>query len=255
MAARFVFLLVLALSLTGCRRDSEPLTLFCGAGIRVAADELITAYDHQAAVKIIPTYAGSGHLLGQISSLKKGDLFMPGEDFYVDQAIQKGLADPASKRTVCYFIPVILVQKGNPKNITGLADLTRDGLRVGLGDERACAVGKRAVDLFAKNGIDPDAIAKTTVYKSGTVDELGVAIRLNQVDAVIVWDVTARHFEKEGTAVTIPPEQNMPASVSIVVLKSAMNAQEANRFADFLTQDKAKNILHGKFFRTTLNQP
>ncbi len=229
-----------------------PLMLFCGAGVRVAAEALIKAYEGDHAVTIAATYAGSGQLLGQIASLQKGDLFMPGEEFYVDQAVGRGLADPASKRAVAFFVPVILVPRGNPKQIRSLADLTWPGLRLGLGDERSCAVGKRAVDLFAKNGIPAEAVAKNTVYKSGTVDELGVAVRLGQVDAVIAWDATARNFEKDADAIAIPPEQNLPAAISIVVLKSSLNTAAAASFADFAASDAAKDVLKVQRFITSV---
>ena len=37
-------------------------------------------------------------------------------------------------------VPVIVVQKGNPKNITTLADFARPGLKIALGDANATAL-------------------------------------------------------------------------------------------------------------------
>jgi len=224
-------------------RAKPALLLFCGAGIRPAAEALIRAYRASSGIEIHATYAGGGHLLGQIATLQKGDLFMPGEEFYVDKAIEKGLADAKTKRTVAYFVPVIFVTAGNPKRISALSDLTREGLRLGFGDERSCAVGRQTLELLRKNRVPLDAVAKNVVYKSSTVDELALAVRLGQVDAVIVWDATARRFARDGTAVPIPPEQNIPSLIPVVVLKSSQFPQEARDFVDFIASPQGQALL------------
>jgi molybdate transport system substrate-binding protein len=245
--------LLSSLMLTACRRQDESLMLFCGAGIRTAVTPILEEYEKQHGQKVSTTFAGSGHLLGQVASLQKGDLFMPGEEYYVEEAVQRGLADGATRKTVAYFIPVIFVQKGNPKQIHSLQDLTREGIRLGFGDERACAVGKQSVALFGKNGISPAALASNTVYKSGTVDELAVAIKLGQVDAVIVWDATAMNFQKDGDRIDIPAAANLPAAVSIVALRSSADPEKSRAFIRFMAGETARSIFEAKHYRTNFN--
>lgn len=234
-----------------CQQETR-LMLYCGAGIRKAAESLIQEFEKNNNIKIEPNYAGSGQLLGQISSIQKGDLFMPGDEFYVDRAIEKGLADKNTKRIVAYFIPVIFVKKGNPKNIKTLSDLKQNGLRIGIGDERCCAVGQTTMAIFRKNSINESETLKNIVYTSGTVDELGVAIQLGNVDAVIVWDATAKNFEKSGTIINIPAEQNIVSPIPIVLLKSSRYPGEAKKFIAFITSKKAKEILKEKGYTTAL---
>jgi ABC-type molybdate transport system substrate-binding protein len=40
------------------------LILYCGAGIRPAAEALIGAFESERSCKVVPSYAGSGQLLG-----------------------------------------------------------------------------------------------------------------------------------------------------------------------------------------------
>ena len=249
---RIIFALLLAMG-AGCRARPEkaPLLLFCGAGLRTAVTPILAAYEAEQGRVVHPTYAGSGHLMGQIAAMGKGDLFMPGEDFYVEEAIRRGLADGATRRTVAWFVPVLFTAKGNPHAIRSLADLTRPGLRVGLGDERACAVGRQSIALLALNGVLADAVADNTVYKSGTVDELAVAVKLGQVDVAIVWDATARHFENDGTIVPIPPELNLPAPITAVVLRSSADPAAAARLIDFMTGKAARRLFEAHHYRTT----
>ena len=227
----------------GTVKPSE-LLIYCGAGIRPACDSLIKAFETKYDnIMISATYAGSGRLLGQISSIDKGDLFMPGAELYVDMAVGKGLAHEDTKNIVAYFVPVIFVKKGNPKNILSLQDFKREGVRVGLGDERCCAVGKKVLKLLEKNKIAYSEWEKNVVYKSATVNELGMAIQLGTVDVVITWDANARDFLKYGDVVSIPMRNNVPSTIPIVVLKSSRYQAESQLFVDFVTSEEGKKIL------------
>ncbi len=232
--------------------DSKELTLHCGAGIRPAAKALIEAFEATHDVKISGNYAGSGTLLGQITALQKGDLFMPGAELYVDKAIEKGLAVKDTKRVVAYFIPVIFVQKGNPRGVASLQDLKKEGLRVGLGDERACAIGKKTLKIFEKNGIPYADIQKNVANKSGTVTELGMWIQLKNVDATILWDANARHFAKDGDVVEIPVEQNIPSTIPIVLLECSAYPEEARDFIEFATSNEGRKLLTDRGYTVTL---
>ncbi len=165
----------------------KEILLYCGAGIRPAADALIKAFEEvERDIKIDASYGGSGKQVGQIATIQKGDLFMPGAEFYIDTVLEKGLAFEDTKRAVAYFVPVIFVQKGNPKSITSLQDFKKEGLRIGFGDERSCAVGEKILKILEKNKMPYSELEKNVVCKSGTVNELGVAIQLRNVDAVVL---------------------------------------------------------------------
>lgn len=230
------------------------LTLHCGAGIQPAAKALIAAFEAKTNVKVNANYAGSGRLLGQIASLSKGDLFMPGAELYVDLAIEKGLAEAETKRVAAYFVPVIFVQKGNPKNVRDLTDLARPGLRVGLGDERACAIGRASLLLLEKNRIKRHAVIGNVVLRSGTVVELALHVRLGQLDATIVWDANARQFADHGHAVAIPPARNLPSVIPIVRLKASQNPKAAEDFIRFVTSPEGKAILRREGYTVQLSQ-
>jgi len=231
---------------------SRELTLYCGAGIRPAAQALIEAFEKTHDVRISGNYGGSGGLLTQIATLQQGDLFMPGAELYVDKAIEKGLAVKETRRVVAYFVPVIFVQKGNPKGITSLQDLKKEGLRLGFGDERACAVGRKTLKIFEKNGIPYADVEKNVANKSGTVNELGMWIQLKNVDATILWDANARHFARDGDMVEIPPEQNVPSVVPIVLLECSAYPEEARAFIEFVTSEEGKNILTARGYTVSL---
>jgi len=226
------------------------LLLYCGAAIRPPVAEAAEAFEAETGISVTPDYSGSGILISRIKASGRGDLFMPGDAEYVDLAAKDGLIE--SRRNVCYFVPVILVQKGNPKGIRALADLARPGLRLGLGDSRACAVGKVCDKLFEKNGISSESIQKNLVVQTATVNELGVQIKLGHLDATIVWDAVAAQYPGIAESVPIPSEQNIVTQVPVAILRSSAQAGLAARFADFLAGERGQAIFRKHHYTTAL---
>jgi len=239
---------------SGTVADTPPrgsaLHLYCGAGIRPAVADAINTFEKEAGVTVRADYAGSGTLLSNMRASKRGDLYMPGESEYVDRA--QGLGMIASRRDVCYFIPVILVPKGNPKGIKSLQDLTRPGLRLGLGNPDACAIGQVCVKLFQKNKIPLDAIEKNTRVKTLTVNELGIQVKIGQLDATIVWDAMAAYYSDSAESIAIPRSQNIVSRVTIGILNSAEDRALAQRFVDFLVSDAGQAVFRNHHYTTSL---
>jgi len=215
--------------------------MYCGAGIRPMMDPAVEAFRQiKPNVRIDVGYAGSGCLLGQLAFSRRGDLYVPGEDFYINQAQKRGYLTE-SKPVGC-FEPVILVQKGNPKGIKALADLTRSGLKIGLGEPGACAVGVAAERLLKKANLH-EAVLKNVIYRAGNVPELGNAVKFGSIDAAIVWNLTAAQLTKDCEAVLIDRSLYEPATVPVAVLKYTEHPAEARAFVDFLTGPEGQKIV------------
>ena len=241
---KLLFILSILSVLSACSRGSlTEINLHAGAGLRDAVTVLIQSFEKENPnIKISVNYAGSGRLLGQIAAGNLEGVFMPGDDFYVEQAIKKKLANKNSKKIAAYFTPVIFSQKNNPKNIHSLFDFTNRCLRIGFGDERAAAIGKRALKIFEKNKIPRNKLEKQIVMKAATVNELGVAIASKTVDAVIIWDATARQFSSAGNIILIPKKQNIISKIPIIILKNTKNKSAAEKFVNFCTSLNGKQI-------------
>ena len=107
--------------------SAADLIVYCGAGVRPPLEEIAAAYEKENKVKIKFNFGGSAQMLAQIELSKQGDVFIPGEEYYIDITKKKNLnyGEPV---TIAYWLPVILVQKGNPKNIKNLSGLTASGV-------------------------------------------------------------------------------------------------------------------------------
>lgn len=240
--------IIVGILLIGCEsKDPErqqsagkELLLYCGAGIRPPVAEMAEIFGHQYGVKIVTDYAGSEVLLSKIKLVRRGDLYMPGDKHYVEQAAQEGMI--LSQRPVCYFVPTILVQKGNEKGIHSLEDLLKPGVKLGLGDSNACAIGRKSKKIFSKNNILWSDIEKNLKFQSQTVNELGMQIQAKALDAVIVWDAIARYYSKHGEEVPIPLERNVISTVNVGVLSFTKNRSLAEEFVEFTVSARGRII-------------
>ncbi len=231
--------------------SKEPrLLLYCGAGIRPAANDIVKAFESAHGVTVECNYDGSERLLASMKLSGIGDVYLPGDVHYVEQAAEQGLV--TSHKSACYFIPVILVQKGNPKKVQSLADLTRPGLDVGLGNPDMCAIGRKTLKLFDKNGISQEDLQPNVKFQSLTVNDLGTHIKLGQLDAVIVWDAMAALFADAGDVVRIPPEKNVISTVAAGVLKSSDQVELAQKLVEFIASNEGKAIFRKHNYTTEL---
>ena len=246
---------------SGCRRDEadgKVVKLYAGAGLRKGVDELIKAFSAQSDVRIDVEYGGSGPMMSRAKIQKDGDLFMPGDVGWVEQLdADAGIVEHS--KLVAYFVPVIIVRKGNPKEITRLKDLFRKDkdLTIALGNE-FCQVGKASLKIFKKNGFDIKNIDPKRLMRSKTVNELGLFVKIGRADAAIVWDAIAnnnRDALKKIKIIEIPKDRNLISDVVVGMLSTGRSKVAARKFVDFMTGLIGQKILADHGYRTLDSLP
>ncbi|GBC98147.1 Putative binding protein [bacterium HR17] len=226
--------------------NRKPLFIYAGAAFRPPLEDMGRAFERRYGVPVRFNFTGSNCLLAQIILTRQGDLYLPGEEFYVRQAEKRGYV--LKSAVIGYFVPVILVRKGNPKGVRSLRDLAKPGVKVGLGDPKACAVGEVSEAILRKNGLTA-AVHKNVVLRAATVPELPNALRLGGIDACIVWDAVANYpwVRPAVEIVPIPPEQNVVTTCPMAVLKMTKNRQAAEMFLQFALTEGQRILRAHKF--------
>ncbi|MDT7897341.1 MAG: molybdate ABC transporter substrate-binding protein [Armatimonadota bacterium] len=232
--------------------DRTPLFIYAGAAFRPPLEEMGREFERRYGIPVRFNFTGSNCLLAQIILSRQGDLFLPGEAFYVQQAEKRGYV--LKSEVIGYFIPVILVRKGNPKGIRSLADLAKPGVKVGLGDPKACAIGEIGEAILRKNGLTK-AVHKNVVLRAMTAPELANALRLGGIDACLNWDAIANYpwVRPAVEVIPIPPEGNVITANPLAILKTTHNKAAAEKFLQFaLTEGQAILRRHGFTARNDL---
>lgn len=226
----------------------DKLFVYCAAGMRKPIEILAKNYESKKGTKIELTYDGSNKLLGQIKLTHKGDIYIAGDADYIEMARKDSLVNEG--RTICYFIPIIMVKKGNPKKITGLNDLIKPGIKLGQGDDKAAAVGRILPEILRKNGVDSIAWRKNILLSTPTVNELGIAVKLGTIDAAIVWNAIAAAYQDVSEPILIPAGKNVIPQVGAAVLNFSKSKTEAAAFLNYLTSQEAKEELRKEGYTT-----
>ena len=240
-----VFLVVLAFTelagtgFTADTRSSGNLEFLCAPAMRNPIEEMLAKFKKDTGIRSQVSYGGSAILLSQLKLNSHGDIFVPADRFYTDEAVKAGFA--GEPRIFAYLVPVIMVQKGNKFKVHKLTDLMNPDIRVGLVDARTAAIGKVSAAVLKKNHINVDKM--NVVYKATVVDELANAIKLKSVDAVIIWKPVAILYTKDGDIINIPNDKNIVAPVSACIVKTSTNKVIARKFMNYIMSKAGKAIL------------
>jgi molybdate transport system substrate-binding protein len=241
------FLVVFSLLLVQQSYGAEKRLLFhAGLGQRMALNEIKEVFEqNHPDIKVNFSYKGSGYFIADITRSKQGDLFMPGEEFYLLQAVERGFLTDYNPKTdiPAYFVTVIITPKGNPKNIKGIEDFARPGIRVGLGNPKACAIGIWHQKTFKKARIW-EKVRENATMSAKCIPELGNASQHRAIDGTIVWATTAVLYLRDVEIIPIEHQYRGIIRLPVGVLKFARFREEAQKLMDFILSDEGRAIFH-----------
>jgi molybdate transport system substrate-binding protein len=223
------------------------LSVFSAAGAKPAMDEICQKFEAQTGIKVKINYAGAGEALSQMMLSKSGDVYVAPEQSFMESAKEKKVIDPQTIRILAYMIPVIAVKKGNPKNITTLADLATSGIRVAIARPETTLTGKYALEIFQKAGL-AEPIEKNIISQAARPDHLVSMLILDQVDAGIVWHFYPTLAPDKIEIVYLPPQQiTGVGKMQIALSVFGKDSRSAQKLLDFATSAEGKPIFqkHG----------
>lgn len=221
------------------------LLVYSGAGLKSAMDELEQGFEKiYPDVDVVISYGGSGQIFGQFSTSKRGDIFIPGSEYYTKQGIAQGLVYEEMTKSITYHIPVILVRKGNSEDITSLKDLAMPGLKIALGDVRQSAIGRLSKEILERQGLYEDIKNNNLVVTTATVNELFIYVGIGKVDATIVWEDNVGILAGQGKVdvVEIDPVNNIIKTIPVSVCKCTKHLGLAKEFMNFVCSKEGLNI-------------
>jgi molybdate transport system substrate-binding protein len=232
---------------SGPATSSDPLFVYCAAGMRYPLEEIAAAYHQEYGVPVQLQYGGSNTLLGQLEVSRTGDLYLAADASYTELAHRRGLVK--ERLPLARMRPVIVVSQDNPKNVQGLADLIDGEVRYALGDPDATAIGKNTRSLLAASGGWEKLKQQAAVFKP-TVNDVANAVKIGSVDAGIVWDATANQYP-ELTAIHDATLNQGTATIEIAVTDFARDPTAALHFARYVAAaDKGLTSFATKGFET-----
>ncbi len=254
-----VLLVVIAILFYAVQNEAsaadDPLMVFCGAAFKKPMEDIVTLYRKQTGGEMDVIYGGVGTLFSQILLSKQGDVFVVPSPDIMDRAKKKGVVVTGSIRNIAYIAPCINTQKGNPKNIRGLKDLARPGIRVGLANPEIVYIGAIAVEIIEKNlsADEKKAFRENIVTYIEDFNKLATLIVLKQVDAIIGMHFLEGWYpDKVETVKFRPGEVPRIGSAQAAVINYSARKEEAVKFINFLASGDVQAIFRKyNYFGTT----
>ena len=223
----------------GSTNSTQPaltgnLTVLAAASLSESFKELGTAFEalHPGS-KVNFSFDSSSALAAQANGGAPADLFAS-----ADQANMKKVTDAGNATGPKVFAHnrlALIVAKGNPKKVKGLADLSRVTFVL-------CAVevpcGKYGAEALTKAGVKAQPKSFETNVK-GVVTK----VTTGAVDAGIGYVTDAKAAAATAEGIEIPDEYNVVADYPMAVLKQSANPNLANAFLDYILGPDAQGVL------------
>ena len=239
---RIGFICVLVVC-TQCAREKE-LLFHAGVGQRSSLTDIQKVFQEKYPdVHVNFSFKGSGYFIADITRSREGDLYMPGEEFYLLQAAERGFVkeyDP-DHDIAAYFVTVIMTPRGNPKNIRKIEDFAKPGIRVGLGNPRSCAIGVEHERVFKRAGI-LEQVRRNAAFSAKCIAEVGNAAQHRLVDATIVWSSSAVLYLRDCEIIPLETKYRGAIRLPVAVMTFSKYPKEAQLLKSFILSDTGRAI-------------
>ena len=228
-----IFMLAIGCSKKGTQQKSTELVILCGSSFVPPTDQLCSEFKAQTGIETIRTVGGSEDLLPHVKAKIKGDIFIT-HDPYLDYTSEADALEDGVQ--VGFVAPVLVVQKGNPKGIESIEDLTREGLKVALTDPQYSTAGEMVFALLEKKGIK-DAVLKNVENRlTKGHSNIGTFLKTQAVDAGIMWNGVAHTFADSLDIIKTSYEYEEEIRVHIMGLSYSKQPEALEQFMDFVRE-------------------
>ncbi|MHB8611728.1 MAG: molybdate ABC transporter substrate-binding protein [Candidatus Dormibacteraceae bacterium] len=216
---------------------SGYIHVFAAASLTASFNALGTSF-HQAnpGASVNFNFAGTPTLVTQIEQGAPADVFASADTTNLDKLTSDGFTSGASRVFARNQLEIV-VAPGNPKRITGLADLANPGV-IYISEGPTVPAGKYSLQALATAGVKviPKSLETSVTAVIGKIE-------LGEADAGIVYatDIKAAGSKVQGIA--IPVADNVIAAYPIVAVKGTKSSAVASAFIDYVTSATGQSAL------------
>ena len=220
------------------------LTVFAAASLTEAFGELGGRFEASTpGVNVAFDFESSSALARKVRDGAPADVFASADGATMDEVVRAGGA--VAPQVVARNRLAVLVAKGNPKQLRGLADLDRPGVVFLLcAPQVPCGwLGTLALD---RAGV----VAEPASFEAN-VKAVVAKVTLGEADAGVVYatDVRAAGGEADGVDVEVGADPDLEATYPVAVVRRAAHPLAARQFVDFVLSAEGQAILARFGFR------
>ncbi|MDH4119691.1 MAG: molybdate ABC transporter substrate-binding protein [Acidimicrobiia bacterium] len=198
---------ILMLVMTACAGQSDPvIRVSAAASLTGVFTQMASEYTTTTGIEVDLNFAGSSALREQILEGAPVDVYASADESNMQRVVDAGAATTAQVFATNSL--VIAVPAGNPGNVTGLADLERPDLLVGV-----CADGVPCGDL-ARALLEAAGVQASVDTNEPDVRALVTKIETGELDAGLVYRTDLGDSLESIAVPAHPPTRYMLASLT-----------------------------------------
>ena len=222
----------------------QKATVVVAANLKTAIDSILKVYKLRNPKDVIQvTYGASGKFYEQISNGAPFDLFFSADMNYPKLLKNEGLAVSAIKM---YAIGRLAIwsKKLDPNKDKMNSFLDANVKKISIGNPKTAPYGAKAIESFKYYKIY-DKI-KTSLVFGENISQAAqfVAFGAADIGVIALSDALSPAMKKEkGKFYIIPQESHKPLEQGCVILKHGKQNAAAKRFYDYISSEKALQIL------------
>jgi len=216
---------------------SGSITVFAAASLSDSFKALSSAFQTaHPRVTVQFNFAGTPTLVTQIEQGAQADVFASADTTNMDKLKGDGFT-VGTPQLFAHNQLEIVVAPGNPKGITGLADLAKPGV-IYISEAATVPAGKYSLQALAKAGV-------TVTPKSLETDVKSVVskVELGEADAGTVYTTDVKAAGSKVQGVPIPSAYNVVATYPLVAVKGTKNSTVANAFIAYVLSSAGQSTL------------
>jgi len=230
-----------ATTTTGASRLTGSLTVLAAASLTESFNDEKTALaTTHPGLRLTYSFAGTSALVQQIQQGAPADVFASADQKNMQTLVTAGLVE--APKTFARNKLEIAVAPGNPKHITGLADLAQAGLRVVLVAPNVPA-GTYSQQALTTAGVTVKPKSQELDVKSALAK-----VTAGEADATIVYVTDVKASAGKADGVDIPDNQNVTAVYPIAVVKASTHHDAAAAYVDEIVSGTGQKALADRGF-------
>lgn len=222
------------------------LNVSAAATLRHALATLVPKFEKANHVKLVVNYGASGMLMKQIEAGSPADVFLSAGAAQVDTLTAEGIVSAETTATFAGNDVVILVAKGNPKNINGPEDLAK-ATKLTTGDPAVAPHGTKAREYLTNVGLWDELLPKFVFSINAAQTDDYVA--RGEVDAGLAFASDSKGRSDIEVAYAVPSGRVTPVRYVAAPIKGSSRSAVARRFVTYLLSPEAQKDLVDAGFR------
>lgn len=220
----------------------EELIVSAAASLTNAFGDIGKRFENATpGTKVIFNFAASGSLLQQIEKGAPVDLFASADQKTMDQAVEKKLILPGSRKDFVSNELVLVVPKNSKLPVRGMQDLgLKEISRISMGNPETVPAGRYTQESLSNEG-SWETLKPKFIYGDSVRQVLDYVDR-GEVDAGFVFATDAA-IAKDKVRVVMAAEKHKPILYPIAVVATAHAKETAQRFVDYVLSEEGREIL------------